>query len=104
MAASVSSAFTPSGPSHSQAPKEFGGGKDNFEQFSFTLKAFRSLMTTASKKAMDKVDENLVLEVIEEYFNDAEGSPRADLLEMAPRLQRVLVTLCTLPASTFLRR
>lgn len=42
-------------------------------------------------------------EVIDACFNDDQGNPRAELVEMVSQLPWLLVTMCIGPASTFLR-
>lgn len=60
MAASIRSAFS----LNFQAPSGFDGKDNNFEHLSFKLKAYLRIMDTAFKEAVDKVEENLVLEVM----------------------------------------
>lgn len=67
MAASTSSTLSPNGPFNCQAPETFAGRKEHFEEFSLNFKANLSLMSTNFKKAVDNVEENLELEVVEEY-------------------------------------
>lgn len=104
VAASWSSASSSNGPSHFQAPKEFGGEDTNFDESGFKLKEHLSIMNVAVKRAMDKVEERLEQEVFDACFNDEHGKPLVDLLETASQLQWVLLTLCTGPASILLRR
>lgn len=105
MAVSGDSAFSPTGPFHFQAPKQFDGNTGNLEEFNYKLKAYCSIMNTVFKKATDKVEEDPQHEVIDMCFKDDQRDPRAKLVEMASQqLQWILDTQCIGPASTFLRR
>lgn len=42
--------------------------------------------------------------MIEAYFNDGQGDPRADAVEMAPQLRWILAARCTVAVATILRR
>ena len=100
-ASSGSSSFAPSGPFHFAAPKEFDG-KNYFEEFSFKLQAYLSLMNKDYSGARQRVEENLDTTISEEFFYDADRQPTA-LVDMSSQPQWILVSLCTGPASTFFR-
>lgn len=69
--------------------------KGNFEELSFKLKADLSLMNASFKTAMDKVEENLELEVFEAYFNGPDGQPEGgELVEVIAHLQWIPAMLC----------
>lgn len=76
MAASASSASGTPGPFHFQPPREFGGKKEFFEEF-LASPTFKVVLT---------------------------GQPRSGLVEMAPQLQWILVSFCSGPVPTCLRR
>lgn len=104
MEPSVSIAFSPAGPFHFQAPKEFDDNDNQqIEELSVKLKAYFSSMHTAFKMAMDDVGENTDLEVIEAYFNDVDGD-RAKSGDFSSQLQYILIMACTGLAFTALCR
>lgn len=53
---------------------------------------------------LGKVEERLHVEVAGGTSNGDQGRPRSGLVEVASQLQCILVSLCSAPASTFLRR
>lgn len=99
MAISASSAFGTPGRFQFQPRKA-----EPFEEFRFKLKAYLGLMNPIFKVVWEKVEENLRVEVNDKTHNDEQGNPRAGLVEMGSQLQWTLVSLCSGPASVFLRR
>lgn len=78
--------------------------KSSTDDFSFKLKAYPIIMNIALKKAMGEVGENIERKASDSQFNSGHGNPRVELLEMGLQLQWILITRCTGPTSTFLRR
>lgn len=97
MAASTSGAFDTNAPFPPPPPPPLGGKKDSFEEFSYKLKARIGFVNPTSKVVLEKVEENLQAEINDNTFNDERGNPGAGLVW-------ILVSLCSGPASTFLRR
>lgn len=83
MAASTSSAFGPNGPFHFQTLLKFDGKKALFHDINLKLKAYLSLVSTAFKKAMDRIDDNLEQQVFGEHFSREYGHLRWGLVEVA---------------------
>ena len=97
-------AFTSSGPFHFTAPKEFSGKKEDFEEFSFKLRAYLCLMDPKYGDDLNVIESNLETEITDAHFYDGTGNLKADLLARATSLQWILVGLCSGTASTQLRR
>ena len=96
-------AFTQVGPFQFQPPREFSGRREDFEEFVFKLRAYLSLINpeydTHLTALQDRADE-----LTDVDFQDDQGRPKQDLIQMSQHLQWLLVSLCSGSASTFLRR
>jgi len=95
--------FSQAGPFQFNAPKEFSGKREDFEEWAYKLRAYMSLINPDYNVHMialqDKEDE-----VSQDMFKKRDGSEDTTLVQLAVHLQWMLVTLCTGSASAFLRR
>ena len=96
--------FSPSGPFHFAAPKEFSGKKEDFEEFSFKLRAYLCLMDPKYNDDLNAIELNPDLEITDANFIDSSGTVKTDLLQRSTSLQWILVGLCSGSASAQLRR
>ena len=55
----ISLAFSSSGPFQFAAPSSFDGKRENFEEFSFKLRAYLNLMNPRYQEALKGIDGNL---------------------------------------------
>ena len=100
----TSPAFSSSGPFQFAAPSSFDGKKENFEEFSFKLRAYLNLMNTRYQEALKGIDGNLDQEITDDHFKLPNGTIDTTLVQMAHNLQYILVSTCSGAANTFLRR
>ena len=84
-------------------PSKFDGKREDFEEFSFTLKAYLNLMDKTFAGTMVQA-ESSDTEIGDAFFMLPDGSANIKTLELATTLQWLLVTLCTGSASAFIRR
>ena len=95
--------FSSSLPFQFAPPSKFSGKREDFEEFSITLKAYLNLIdgTFGSTMLQAEQTEN---EINDDFFRNPDGSFKDKLVQMATSLQFLLVTLCTGSASAFIRR
>ena len=63
-----------------QPPDKFDGKKDNFEEFSFKLKADLLLMGPGYAKAFKELEDSPDTEITDAASLDAEGDPKPALI------------------------
>ena len=95
--------FSSSLPFQFAPPSKFSGKREDFEEFSFTLKAYLNLMEGTFGSTMLQAEET-ENDITDDFFRNPDGSFNDKLAQMATSLQFLLVTLCTGSASAFIRR
>ena len=105
MMPAASGAFGTAGPFQFAPPKEFTGKKEDFEEFTFKLRAYLNLMDAEYEDILTRIEANLETEITDAHFLEQDGCTvnEEGLQKRAAHLQWILVALCTGPASTFLR-
>ena len=88
-------AFDAIGPFQFTPPKEFDGKKENFEEFTFKLKAYLFLMDAGYEQHLKAKEAKSEIEVTDADFIDESGHPRSALIKLAGQLQWILVSLRT---------
>ena len=97
-------AFNASGPFHCSLPKEFGGKRDNFEEFASKLRAYLYIVETRYQQFLQFMENNPNRKVPQTDSLDDQGNLKPDLVIQAGQLQWMFVTWCTGSASAMLRR
>lgn len=64
MAACIRGGFGPNSQFHIQAPKEFDVKENVFEEISFELEAYISMMSISCKKTAGRIEESLEVKVL----------------------------------------
>ena len=85
-----------------QAPKEFSGKPEDFDEFAFELKAHLNLIDSRFNEVLEDIQEHLDIERDDLQFKDDRGHVMNELIHMSAHLQWLLEHICTGSASTFL--
>ena len=96
-------AFRHVGPFQFNTPKEFSGRREDFEEFVFKLKAYLGLVNPEYRVHLSALQDKTE-ELTDEYFMDEDDNPKLHIVQLSTHLQWLLVSLCSGPSSTFLRR
>ena len=95
--------FTSSLPFQFAPPSKFSGKREDFEEFSITLKAYLNLIDGTFGGTMLQAEE-MESDITDDFFKNPDGSFKEKTVQMATSIQFLLVTLYTVSASAFIRR
>ena len=90
-------AFSVTGPWQFNPPKEFGGKKEDFEEFAFKLKAYLSIMNASYTEDLRRIEENMDVEIVESHFTDSARDPIEGLRERERLASLVVLDSCGRP-------
>ena len=95
--------FNAGGAFQFRSPKPFSGKREDWEDFSWQLKAYLSLIRPHFHSVMDKA-EKLQEPVGDSFCQNPDGSVNETLMEMSTSLHFILVNSCEGQAATFLKQ